>query len=95
MTVSLFDNQLVLEVPEYTEYLTFLRTEEAIEFCKQFNYRNHYILQESKGYPYISICCNSDTFYNTSYIHDECYDISDIFYDFILQKSKQQTYEYW
>lgn len=82
MVVSLFNNQLQLAVPNDTEYVTFFRTPETSDLCRNSGYANTSILIDL-SYKYTSIGTKDLRCYNTSHLHEGCYDASNIVLDFI------------
>lgn len=96
MTVKLFNNQLILEVPKYTEYICFRRMPKIIDFCLQFSFGRKYILTEGESI-YITLSVHDiDKWYTTTSIEDgdNHYDATDALLQHI-QQQEPQAYEYW
>ncbi len=98
MTVSLFDDQLVLEVPNNVNYICFKRIPEVIEFCLQFPYDRMDILTDSDStYVTLSLLKNN-IWYTTSSLTDhdtDHFDVTDALLPLIHQQQSLKAYEYW
>lgn len=91
MTVKLFKNQLVLEVPEDTKWITFKRMPETVNFCLPFSTNERmYILTDSTSI-YFSWSIKYAKWY-TDTMHDHSFNATDQLLQLIQQS---QTYECW
>ncbi len=90
MTVSLFNDQLILEVPEDTRWITFKQTPKTAAFCVEFyEYKD---MITNNHYPYFSLYLESLAWFITSEPHDHCYIATEELLKFLHQS---QAYEYW
>lgn len=92
MTVNLFNNQLILEVPATIDYISFKRMDEISAFCWQFPYAHSFMLTDSNS-TYFSLSVENPKWYTTDGALDsDHYDATDQLLQLIQQP---QTYEYW
>lgn len=94
MTVNLFNNQLVLEVPLGTNFICFKRMPEIIAFCLQFSYDRTYVLTD-KDSTYVTLYIRGTEWYITSGdLNTNHYDATDALLQ-LIQQQEPQAYEYW